>query len=133
MAAAVPLIALRAWLPFTPTENPANPRGLLAAVPSPLRAQPMLNGYSLGGPLILAGMRPFIDGRAEIYGDRFFADYLRITSGDEASFDRAVAHYHIRWTMLPHSDAPLIRRLDASPHWRRIYADPVGAIHVRVD
>jgi len=133
VAAAIPLIALRASLPFTPAENAANPRGLIAAVPPVFRAQPVLNGYSIGGPLILAGIRPYIDGRAEIYGDRFFADYLEITGGNEAHFDEAVARYGIRWTMLPYSDAPLIRRLDASPHWRRIYADRVGVIHVRAE
>ena len=29
----------------------------------------MLNGYSMGGPLILSGIRPYIDGRGDMYGD----------------------------------------------------------------
>lgn len=93
----------------------------------------MLNGYSFGGPLILAGIRPYIDGRAEMYGDAFYADYLRMTDGDINRFDRAVRLYDIRWTMLPKSNAKLIGELDASKSWRRIYSDGIGVIHIRRD
>jgi len=44
---------------------------------------------------------------------------------------RAVDRYHIRWTILPAGNAQLIRDLDRSPQWRRVYADKVGVIHVR--
>ena len=132
LLAAAALLALRALLPVVPSESAANPRQLLAAVPAELRAEPVLNGYSLGGPLILAGIRPYIDGRAEIYGDTFFEDYVKITGGDMARFNRAVDRYGIRWTMLPYGNAALIKELDASSSWRRLYADKVGVIHVRV-
>ncbi len=132
LMAAAALLAARAWLPNIPNESAANPRHLLAAVPTELRSRPVLNGYSLGGPLILAGIRPYIDGRAEMYGDAFFADYVKITDGDFARFNRAVNRYDIRWTLLPYGNAALIKELDASPSWRRIYADKVGVIHVRV-
>ena len=115
-----------------PPENSANPRSLIAAVPAGLRTQPVLNGYTFGGPLILAGIKPYIDGRAEMYGDQFFADYVKIIDGDSASFDRAVARYKIRWTMTPASNLPLLKLLDSSPNWRRIHADRVGVIHVRI-
>ena len=101
-------------------------------MPAGLRTQPVLNGYTFGGPLILAGIKPYIDGRAEMYGDQFFADYVKIIDGDSASFDRAVARYKIRWTMTPASNLPLLKLLDSSPNWRRIHADRVGVIHVRI-
>jgi hypothetical protein len=104
----------------------------LAAVPADLRGKPVMNGYSFGGPLILAGMRPYIDGRSEMYGDAFFLDYMQISDGDMARFSRAVDRYGIRWTMLPNDDASLIKQLDSSPEWRRLYSDKVGVIHVRV-
>jgi hypothetical protein len=132
LLAAFAAVVLRALIPLQPPENMANPRSLIAAVPPALRTQPMLNGYTFGGPLILAGMRPYIDGRAEMYGDRFFADYVKISDGDQAAFDRAVARYDIRWTMLPHEDQKLIRTLDSSKNWRRAYSDRVGVIHVRL-
>ena len=113
-----------------PRETFANPRGLIAHIPPELRSQPVLNEYSLGGPLIFAGIRPFIDGRADMYGDAFFADYMKIADGDLAVFDRAVKKYGIRWTILQ-ADNRLLPKIDSSPEWQRIYSDHVGMIHVR--
>lgn len=117
--------------PFLPPENESNPRGLIAAVPPELRDRPVLNGYSFGGPLILAGIRPYIDGRADMYGDAFVADYKKITNGDQAAFGRAVERYRIAWTMTPLRHPRQLAMLDRSPEWRRLYADEVGVIHVR--
>jgi hypothetical protein len=128
---ALPLLALRALVPLTPPENQANPRHLLAAVPPELRHEAVFNGYTFGGPLILAGIRPYIDGRAELYGDDFVLDYSKIAHGDIRLFNRAVERYDNRWTMLPKGDDRLIHALDASPEWRRIYTDSIGVIHVR--
>jgi hypothetical protein len=130
--AAVLLLLVRAILPIVPAENVANPRQLIAAVPASLRGQPMFNDYTFGGPMILAGMRPYIDGRADMYGDAFVLNYSRIIDGDLGAFDAAVRHYGIRWTMLPNRSA-LNNALDRSPEWRRAYADRVGTIHVRQD
>lgn len=130
-ALAFALILARLALPSSPSENSANPRRLLAAVPEELRTKPLLNGYSMGGPLILAGIRPYIDGRADMYRDDFFLDYQKIVDGDMPRFRRAVDRYGIRWTMLPHSHERLIRGLDQTPEWRRHYWDDVGVIHIR--
>lgn len=131
--AAVPLLAARALWPLTPPENAANPRHILAAIPEELRGQPVLNGYTFGGPLILDGIRPYIDGRSELYGDAFVEDYREIIGGDATRFNSAVDRYRIRWTILPNSNVELIRQLDGSGRWRRIYSDRVGVIHVRAD
>ena len=125
-------IAVRMVVPIAPSETDADPTRLIAAVPPQLRSQPVLNGYSFGGPLILAGIRPYIDGRAEMYGDAFFADYVEITDGNLAAFNRAVKRYDIRWTMLPLTQKDLIDRIEASGEWRRIYSDNVGVIDVRI-
>lgn len=93
----------------------------------------MFNDYSFGGPLILAGIKPYIDGRAEIYGDEFVTDYVNITDGDMSAFNRAVGRYGIRWVMLSKTDKRLIDALESSGGWRRIYSDSVGVIDVRVD
>ena len=128
-AALLALLLFRAVTPLDPSENEANPKSALAALPAGLRSAPLLNGYSFGGPLILAGIRPYIDGRQDMYGDAFFADYQRILDGDRAAFDRAVTKYRLQWTMLPPKDGKLIRRLDSDPAWQRIYADRVAVIH----
>ena len=125
------LILARLALPTAPADNGSNPRHLLAAVPPELRNRPVLNGYSFGGPLILAGIKPYIDGRSDMYGDAFFSDYEQITNGDMPRFRRAVDRYDIRWTMLPHGHKRLVNALDQSPDWRRLHADKVGVIHVR--
>jgi hypothetical protein len=125
------MVGLRATLPIVPEESPATPGQLIAAVPDSLRSRPVLNGYTFGGPLILAGIEPYIDGRAEMYGDQFFADYQDILDGDSIRFDQAVKRYDIRWTMLPASSGRLIEAIERSGKWRRIYSDQVGVIDVR--
>ncbi len=127
---ALPLLAARAIVPLTPPEGPANPRQLIAAVPAQLRSQPVFNGYTFGGPLILAGIKPYIDGRAEMYGDEFVLDYVEIADGDMDRFNRAVRRHGIAWTMLP-ANSRLVREIESSGKWRRIYADRVGVIDVR--
>jgi len=133
LAAAVPLLLARALWPLNPPETVSNPGGLLAHVPAELKSQPVFNEYSFGGPLILAGIRPYIDGRSEMYGDDFMTDYTEIAKGDWDRFERAVKRYDIRWTILPQGELKLRQQLDKSPQWRRIYADQVGVIHVRTE
>ena len=132
-AAAVPLLLIRALWPLTPPESVSNPRSLLAHVPAELKGQPVFNEYSFGGPLILAGIKPYIDGRSEMYGDDFMVEYTGIAQGDWGRFERAVKRYDIRWTILPAGEFKLREELDRSPQWRRVYADKVGVIHVRVN
>jgi len=129
--AAVLLVLGRLTVPLIPDENGANPRGLIANIPDAMKSEPVLNGYTLGGPLILAGIKPYVDGRADMYGDLFVADYSAMTEGDVARFNRAVQKYGIRWTILPAGHSPLVKALDSSKGWRRVYADKVGVIHVR--
>jgi len=132
-AGAVPLLLIRALWPLAPPESVSNPRSLLAHVPADLKGQPVFNEYSFGGPLILAGIRPYIDGRADMYGDDFMEDYTDIAMGDWGRFNRAVKRYNIRWTILPAGEFKLREELDQSKQWQRIYADKVGVIHVRKD
>jgi hypothetical protein len=131
LAASAPLLIFRALAPLVPPEGMANPRHLIAAVPPQLRTQPVFNSYTFGGPLILAGIKPYIDGRAEIYGDAFVRDYVDIADGDLGAFNRAAQRYGIHWTMLPKDDEQLIKGLEESGQWVRIYSDQVGVIDVR--
>jgi hypothetical protein len=124
------LVAVRAALPLSPPDNEANPWKLIASVPAELRSQPVLNGYTMGGPLILSGIRPYVDGRGDMYGDELVVGYYRIAQGDPKAFADAVTRWNIRWAILPlHSK--LIPLLDRTPGWRRVRQDKVGAIYVR--
>ena len=125
------LVIVRAAMPLSPSENEANPWRLIAAIPPQLRSQPVLNGYSMGGPLILSGIKPYVDGRGDMYGDALIVDYAHITHGDPKAFAAAVQRWNIRWAMLPNRDKGLISLLDRSPEWRRIARDQAGVIYVR--
>jgi hypothetical protein len=129
-AAAALLLVVRAVVPLEPPENDANPWHLIAQVPPQLRSQPVLNGYSMGGPLILSGIRPYIDGRSDMYGDELVLGFTRIAHGDTDEFAAAVQRWRIRWAIVPNSSG-LMALLDRSPGWQRIYQDKVGAIYVR--
>ena len=128
-ASAALLVIVRSALPMSPPDNSANPWKLIAAVPPQLRSQPVLNGWDMGGPLILSGIRPYIDGRSDMYGDALVAQYAQISKGDPQAFADAVKHWNIRWAIFPWRNKQLIALLDRSG-WRRIAQDKVGVIYV---
>ena len=125
------LVLVRAVLPLEPPESETNPWQLIAAVPSELRGQPVLNGYSMGGPLILSGIRPYVDGRGDMYGDALVVGYKKITDGDPAELAAATQRWNLRWAILPHRYKKLLALLDRTPGWRRIAEQPSGVIYVR--
>ena len=100
-------------------------------MPPQLRSRPVLNGYSMGGPLILSGIRPYIDGRGDMYGDDLVLGFASISRGDAKALDQAVQRWNIRWAILPKGNVKLTALLDRSPDWRRIAEDKVGVIYVR--
>jgi hypothetical protein len=130
--AVLAMVVVRAEDPVTRPDAVNTPKTALAHVPAALQAQPVLNTYSFGGYLIFRGVRPFIDGRADMYGDDFFSRHIRLMRGDAAEFDKAVAQYHLTWTILQPKE-PLVRQLDAKPGWHRLYADRWAVVHVRDD
>jgi hypothetical protein len=131
LAAGALFVAVRAAMPVDLPYNSANPWKLIAAVPPQLRSQPVLNGYGMGGPLILKGIRPYVDGRGDMYGDELVVGYRRIIDGDSAALAEAVQRWDIGWAILPNRYGRLLATLDRSPEWQRIYKDEVGAIYVR--
>lgn len=123
------LAGLRLAVPVERRDSATYPVSAIASVPGDLRTRPVFNAYSFGGPLILHGVRPFIDGRADLYGDSFMFDYQAIMDGDGAALRRASERWGIRWTILSPSDN-LVRVLDRDEGWRRIYADEWAVVHV---
>jgi hypothetical protein len=129
--AAVLLLVVRVLVPLQPPDNESNPWHLIAQVPPELRSQPVLNGYSMGGPLILSGIRPYIDGRSDMYGDELVVGFSHIAHGDRRAFETAVRKWNIRWAMIPNDSKAFTAMLDSTPGWRRIARDKVGAIYIR--
>jgi len=107
------------------------PAGAVDAVRKASLKGPVLNGYALGGYLIFMGIPPFIDGRADLYGDDFLKEYLEAVSlkGSD-SLPKILQKHHIEWTLL-HPDEPAVTLLDHLPEWRRLYGDKVAVVHVR--
>ena len=126
------MVGIRAADPVTRPDAVNTPKAALAHVPAALQAKPVLNTYSFGGYLIFQGVKPFIDGRADMYGDDFFSRHIRLMRGDQAEFDKAVAQYHLAWTILQPRE-PLAKLMDSKPGWRRLYSDHWAVVHVRED
>jgi hypothetical protein len=130
-AGALLLVTVRAIMPLSPPESETNPWKLIASVPPELRSQPVLNNYSMGGPLILSGIRTYIDGRGDMYGDPHVLAYSRIVGGDPREFEQTVNRWNIRWAIVAQRDKAMIGMLDRAPGWRRIRQDKAGVVYVR--
>ena len=73
----------------------------------------------------------FVDGRCDMYDEPFMKEYtevLRNGPGAEGILDK----YDADWVLFPH-DAALVRTLEATPRWRKVYTDPVADILVRTE
>ena len=108
-----------------------SPTGALQAVRNAHLTGPVLNEYRFGGYLIYAGIPPFIDGRADMYGDDFMKEYfesLNLMTSD--GLQKLLQKYRIEWTLLP-PDTSAVALLDHLPEWRRLYADKVAVVHVK--
>jgi hypothetical protein len=84
----------------------------------------LLNEYNLGGLLLFSLDSPpkvFIDGRADMYGEEIFGDYVKITSL-EPGFEGLLEKYRIDWIVFPKGHH-LIRYLALTPNWRQVYSD----------
>lgn len=127
--AALALATARLAWPAERADGPETPKTALQHVPAALAARPVFNSYDFGGYLISEGVRPFIDGRADMYGDAFFRQFLAADAGGPA-FDAVAARYRIDWTLLKAGSA-LARDMDRKPGWRRLWADRYAVVHVR--
>jgi hypothetical protein len=123
-------LGLRIALPLERSDDGAYAPTALAAVPTALRAKPVLNEYGLGGLLIFSGVRPFIDGRADLYGDAFLETYLAVVHAKGDMLDDVLCRYNIAWTMFS-TDSVVPALMDRTPGWRRLYSDKNAVIHVR--
>src|SRR5574341_256236 len=101
------------------------PSAALAAVEARGIQGPVLNSYNFGGYLIFRGYAPFIDGRADMYGDEFTAKYLAL--GELVAL---LERYRIAWTIFEPTN-PRTAVMDALPGWKRVHADAVAVVHVR--
>lgn len=129
-AAAVVLTGLFVLHPLARGNDRVTPRAALDQVPPALAAEPVLNAYDFGGYLIFRGKRPYIDGRADMYGEAFLSAYLDLSRPRKETLETVLRDRKIAWTLLRPDDGA-VAMLDALPAWRRLYADEVAVVHVR--
>jgi hypothetical protein len=91
----------------------------------------VLNDYDFGGYLIASGVAPFIDGRTELYGEKFFVDH-NAASGlmEPENLFRLLDEYRIEATLM-RTQSAATKLLDHIDGWQKVYADDVATIHLR--
>ena len=127
---AAALLAARLIAPLPMHDTKVTPVSALAAVPPELRARPVFNSLADGGFLILSGIRPFIDGRFDMYPKTHVDDYLAVAAGEPEAAKRVLDKDAVAWTILQ-PGAKLADWLDQTPGWRRLYADQFALVYVQ--
>jgi hypothetical protein len=91
----------------------------------------VFNDYDFGGYLIASGVAPFIDGRTELYGEKFFVDH-NAASGlmKPENLFRLLEEYKIEATLM-RTQSAATTLLDHMDGWQKVYADDIATIHVR--
>ncbi|KRR01303.1 hypothetical protein CQ12_26160 [Bradyrhizobium jicamae] len=91
----------------------------------------VLNDRALGGYLIWRQIPVFIDGRAELYGEKFtMAYYNALELKDVSQFLDLLGDHDID-ALLLRPGAPAATLLDHVGIWRRVYADDVVVLYAR--
>jgi hypothetical protein len=124
--------AARILTPFSRGDDAITPASALAHVPAELAAKPVFNAYNFGGYLIFKGVRPFIDGRADMYGDAFVKRYGQINAGRQPALDQALKQYDIAWSITQPREG-IVAALKAKPGWKEIYRDKYAVVMARID
>lgn len=123
-------VTARLLVPEVRVDGPTAPIIALAHTPPAMRRAHGLNAYNFGGYLIFAGVRPYIDGRADMYGDAFVANDDLIQRGDGDATAAAIARYDIRWALLQ-PEQPLVGVLERTPGWKETYKDQYAVLLVK--
>jgi hypothetical protein len=91
----------------------------------------VFNDYDFGGYLIAHGVAPFIDGRTELYGEKFFVDH-NAASGlmEPDNLFRLLDQYKIEATLM-RTQSAATKLLDHMDGWQKVYSDDIATIHVR--
>lgn len=134
LLAAVALVAIAAMSAFVIAGNRYAPSSSLAPAVAALKERGVsrvLNDYDFGGYLIWAGIPVAIDGRTELYGERFMVelDDAMMLKNPDALF-RLLASQRIDATLL-RRQTPAAQLLDHVDGWKKVFADDNAVAHAR--
>lgn len=98
----------------------------------------MFNDFNSGSYLIgrtFPQRQVFIDGRTELYGPKFFSDYVSLGEGRRETIDETIKKYAIEGFFLTTSTddlhTGLMRYLLKSPRWKIVYFDEYAIIFLK--
>jgi hypothetical protein len=92
----------------------------------------VFNDYDFGGYLIANGIPTFIDGRTELYGEKFFMDHIGAAAlMNPDNLFRLLDDYKIEATLMRTQSAAnrLMGHIDG---WQKVYTDDIATIHQRM-
>ncbi|EKS35853.1 hypothetical protein [Afipia clevelandensis] len=132
--AAAALVAIAAMSAFVIAINCYAPSSSLAPAVAALKERGVtrvLNDYDFGGYLIWTGIPVAIDGRTELYGERFMVevDDAMMLKNPDALF-RLLASQRIDATLL-RRQTPAAQLLDHVDGWKKVFTDDNAVAHVR--
>lgn len=110
-----------------------NMRGMPVAAVAELKKRDLtrvFNDYDFGGYLIASGVPTFIDGRTELFGERFFIDHdnaSRLTAPKDLF--RLLEEYKIEATLM-RTQSAAAKLLDHIDGWQKIYSDDIATVHL---
>jgi hypothetical protein len=112
-----------------PRENVAPLAAVDAARAAGLHG-PVLNSIRFGGYLMFAGIPTFVDGRADLFGDKFLARDAAASAGFNNALADLLDRYRITWTLFEPA-SPAVSLLDHLPGWQRLYSGADAVVHRR--
>ena len=92
----------------------------------------VLNYWNFGGFLISQNIPVFIDGRADLYGDKYVDQYFELT--DSVAVDKIrtlLEENQIQWSILPPTEK-IVLYLNTQKDWKRVYEDKNAVVHVKI-
>ncbi|MBR0756175.1 hypothetical protein JQ604_28705 [Bradyrhizobium jicamae] len=128
---------LGAWTSVLAASQPIAPpqvQSPAAAVDALMARNPkrIFNDLPFGGYLIWRQIPVFIDGRAELYGEKFEMDYFRAVQLKDVDGLLDMLKRHDIDAVILTPATPAVKLLDHIGGWQRIYADESAVVHVRV-
>ena len=127
IVACVAMTLLRIAEPATRPDTSTSPGAAFAHLPPDLTALPVLNDYGFGPYLIFNGVRPFIDSRAELYGDKFLAEYGDMMRPNRALLQKTIDKFNIKWVILS-INSPAVEFFEDLSGWHRLFSDSYAVV-----
>jgi hypothetical protein len=131
------MASLKFWQFLAHQESYVSMRNPIAAVDFLKQQQlpgPIYNRYGWGGYLIhrlYPEYRVYIDGRADVYGDDFLFEMIKIYEG-HTGWREPLDHHGVR-TVLISPDVPLASLLRIDKDWQKAYEDKQAVIFTRAE